>query len=485
MTAARLAGARPASRLVPAWVPAAALAFGVAVAAGVPSGPALLALALAPLAAVVVVTAGLPVLLGALVLCSQLSGWRFEVAGLHFLPEHVALLAFAAALALRAPATVLRRPVAYEVLLLLWVLWNAVASAAFSADVGDSLAIVGWLALAWAILWCVRGYVEAHRAEARRMLELGLRAAGVAGFAGGALWLAALAGLTSFGVQPEYLTGTVAARGLSIEANLFGSLELFWLVLALRWRSVNDVRVPAPALLGLGVGIVASMTRAVWLAALLVVVVARAAGRQRRRRVSARVPAAGASRASLRVLAALVALVVLLPLSAPAGRKFLAAFDFGSGTGRERVRNWDLALDDLDSPGAWLLGRGTNSYGQRHASRTLAGQPDYLGNLGLTVVYDTGVTGAALFGAALVAFALHRHAGWGRLFKVLFVVALMIVGAAASPIWFGYVWITVVALDTVWRAEDLEPCSSAGQSEGGVPCQVTSGLQGTGGRRWA
>lgn len=432
-----------------------AILFGAAIAVTSPSAAGTISIAVVPLCLAVLTGMRLETLLVVLIVSTQLSGWRFGFVGFHFLPEHVAIAAFASALVMRRPFAVLRRPAAYELLFLLWILWNAVASLAFSVDVRDSLAIVGWLLLAWIILWCVRGYVELHRIEARRALELGMRTAAVLGVIAGVLWLAALAGVSSFGVQPEYVTGTVAARGLSFEANLFGSLELFWLFLALRWRAVNDAAVSPLQVFGLVVGIVASMTRAVWLAGLVVVIVAQVARWDQRRLRGGSVSGEQGSRTSLRIVACLFGLIALVAFSAPAGKKLAAALDFRSSTGLERVRNWNVALDDLGSSGGYVLGRGTNSYGQRHLSRTVAGQPDYLGNLGLTILYDTGLVGVVLFGAASLAFVLHRHIGWGRLFKLFFVVALMIVGAAASPIWFGYVWITLAAIDTVWRAEDM------------------------------
>ncbi|MDP9075270.1 MAG: O-antigen ligase family protein, partial [Actinomycetota bacterium] len=434
-----------------------ALAVGAAVAAPGSTGrQGALALMLVPLGVSAVVGLPLATFAVALLTACQVGAWRVPIAGFHFLPEHFVVAGFVAALLVRHRHTVIRSPAAYEVLLLAWVLWSALTSIAYSVDRARSLGVVGWQLLAWLILWGIRSWFLSEPTQGRKALQAGMAAAAVVGFGAFVLWLAALGGLFRVGVQHDFVTGTVAARGLSYEANLFASLELCWLFLALRWRVVNDARTPEWQLAGLVLGIVSSMTRAAWIAAILIIAVTFFAIHDQRRRAEHAGSGVRRRRRASRPLKWIVGAVLLVLLVAPAGRKFQAVFDFGSSTGAERVKTWKVAADDLTASRGWVLGRGTNSFGQRHLSRTVAGQPDYLGNLALTVLYDTGIVGLILFGGTMVAFVLHRHLGWGRYFKLLFVTALLIVGAAASPIWFGYVWVTIAAIDTEWQHEHFE-----------------------------
>jgi hypothetical protein len=129
-------------------------------------------------------------------------------------------------------------------------------------------------------------------------------------------------------------------------------------------------------------------------------------------------------------------------------QKFRAGLDFQSSTGQARVADWKAAWSDITSSGEYLTGLGTNSFGQRHASPTIKNQPGYLGNLPLTVLYDSGLVGVVLFCGAMTGVVLRGRNPRSRLLNVIFVVSLMIVGAATSPVWFGFVWVTVAIIDT-------------------------------------
>jgi hypothetical protein len=397
----------------------------------------------AALVVVLAATLRVTTLVVLLVVSTELTRARFPFGGFHFLPEHVMLVALLLALVVRATAMVVRPPAAYEMLLLAWIAWNLAVTRFYSVDVAKSVAIVAWMALAWLILWCVRSYFLADPEGRERVLDLGLRLAAILGAVSFALWAVALLGGTRFGVQPEFNTGTLAAKGLTLEANFLGSQELCWLFLMLR-RRIVDHRPMAPwEVVGLLLGIVASMTRAVWIATILVAVGAAIVARRGDVRAST-------LRSPVRqtIVAGMVMSLLLLALGGPAVQKLRASLDFGSTTARGRVANWELARDDLASSDAYLTGFGTNAFGQHHRSATLKGQPDYLGNLPLTVLYDSGIIGVIVFGAAMTGIILAGRDRRSRWLNLLFVLALMIVGAATSPVWFGFLWVTVAAFDT-------------------------------------
>lgn len=400
----------------------------------------------APLVVVAVVGLPVSVVATALVVSSLVSGGRFPFAGFNFLPEHVVVAVLLTVLVLRRPAAIVRRPATYEAWLLAWIAWNGLVSLVYADDPAASLAIVAWMLLAWLILWSVRGVLLTEPGARAQILRVGSAVAAAMGLVAFVTWLSALAGFTTWGVQPEFVTGTVASTGLALEANIFGAQGLFWLFLVVRARILHGTRLSSWVVLGLTLGIVSSMTRAVWLAAVVlgvgIFVVARTGRRVRLARPVGRLRA---------WVVSIAAVALLMVVGAPVGAKLAHSLDFGSSTGSSRLENWKVAVDDLGEDGAYLFGLGTNSFGQRHLSPTIPGEPDYLGNLGLALLYDTGVVGLGLFAGAAASIALRPSRARQRVLNLTFIAALLIIGAATSPVWFGFVWITVALLDD--RAE--------------------------------
>lgn len=405
---------------------------------------AAIAVACAPLVLVSLLALSLEVLMVALVVACQVTTLRFGIGGRSLFLEHLAVLAVLGALSVRLPGIVIRRPHRHEALLLAWILWNGAVSLVFAPSPADSMAIVVWMGLAWLILWCCSGYFHLDPESARRIMRIGAGVAAALGALSFLLWILALSGISTLGVQPEFVTGTLAAKGVALEANLLGSQSLCWLFWLVRERVVDDVPLPSWRVLGVTLGIVASMTRAVWLA-VIVIGGAAAAVRFISARTQARRPMR--FRALVTTIAGLAALVLVTVLGAPPAQKLGAVLDFRSSTGEARVRNWNVAWGEVTDSGAYLLGSGTNSYTQRHLSRTVRGQPDYLGNLGLTILYDSGLFGVTLFLTALTSVVFRPTRAGPRIMNGGFVVALLVVGAATNPIWFGFPWIVIAALD--------------------------------------
>lgn len=449
---AAVVNARQRVRRVPFGSSALAGACGIAIGLASSRGPkGGLALTAAIASSVLILFVPLSTLAVMLVAASQLTRGRVGLVGYNFFPEHMLVLVFLAALVVRRATWLLRRPTAFEVLLLGWIGWNGVTSIFSSPDPGKSLAIVVWMALAWMILWCVRGYFLADPSARERVLRRGAQVAAALGILAFVLWLVALLGGTRFGTQDEFVTGSLAAKGFALEANFLGSQELVWLLVVLRSRVVRGHTAPAWVVSGMLLGIAASMTRAVWLATVLVIAGCLMVSRTTE-------PQGAANRNSqtrlplTRLLVAAVGIIATFSLLGSPLAKLRASLDFGTTTGQVRVRSWNTAWDDLAQSGSYLTGLGTNSFGQRHLSEANPGEPDYLGSLPLAVLHDSGVVGVMLFGGAIVAFVRRASERRARLMNALFVTALFVVGSATSPLWFGFVWIAVAAFDTDPRA---------------------------------
>jgi O-antigen ligase len=241
---------------------------------------------------------------------------------------------------------------------------------------------------------------------------------------------------STFGVQTESLTGAPAAFGFALEANILGGMCAIWLVLDVLY--VQRPRLVASGLVRglLGLGLLVSLTRAAALGAVVGIVVGTLASR-RRRRIGATVLLTGGL-----TVGGLFLVGPTVPMLRPVVEKGTQLLDLGSSTNVVRRQSWDLALDDL-SLGNVVIGNGVNSFGQRHTdpSRPSERVPGYLGNLFLQVVYDVGLIGTLLVGAAAISI-LKRRSSRDR--RVLGVIACgAIVGAATSPLWFANWWVIV------------------------------------------
>jgi hypothetical protein len=81
--------------------------------------------------------------------------------------------------------------------------------------------------------------------------------------------------------------------------------------------------------------------------------------------------------------------------AATIGTQASQALDFANSTGALRLVEWKEALHEVR--GSWLLGLGTNSWGQRHFEITQFGPiPAFLGNWAIRTLYDSGIAGLAL-----------------------------------------------------------------------------------------
>lgn len=407
-------------------------------------------LAVAPVAALAIASLSLETLMKVLIAGCQVSLVSVGVAGLNFRPEHFVLVALVVALVVRAPHLIIRRLALFEWLFLGWVVWNAV-SVIDAPDVQESAAIAGWIALAWLILYATRGVFASDGELFERCITFGIQFAAFIGAAAFLTWVLALAGVGRWLVQGAFRSDVVAAKGLSFEANLFASQELFWLLWVIRRKILDDRRTPPWQTLALVLGIIAALTRATWVAAIVCMI--GALGAKRAAWPGGSRPAA--SRRLQRITWALAILLVALGLGTPAGERFTQTLDFKTGTGAARLVTMSEAWRDLERSGAYLTGLGTHSFGARHMSHTLRKHRDYLGSLPMTVLYDTGFVGLLLFLGGMIGVSFRARDAPTRILNLTFVVALLIVGTATNPIWFGFVWLSVAGIDADSRKRSL------------------------------
>lgn len=380
-------------------------------------------------------------LLTILVFATFITRFRVDVAGYHFLPEHLFVVALLVSLTLEGKGTELWRAATDRTSLALgvFIVWQALVSIAQSPHPSQSLAIVGWLCLDWGLLIAVLASCQGAPQLERLAVRSGVILAGIAV----AIWFLYLTAGTTFGTQGGMDYGSSrAVYGLSWEANLLASTLAIWAFVGLtspRQDVRRIVRIGGPLFL---LAIVASFTRAVILGAtggLIAWILLR--GRNVGERTGRMV--------SICVLAALI-FVIALPFVVPIEGKLGNLIDIGSGsTGALRLDAADAALGDLHG-GDLLVGLGANSFGQRHMDPTQPGTPWYLSILPMQILYDSGIVGVLLLGLALATLNPLRRIGRS-------VGVLMIYGSAAtatSPFWLGTTWL-LIALAIMTRPDDV------------------------------
>lgn len=423
------------SRLTGATVPSVLLVGGSAVAMG--AGLALsspLGLALLASAGVFAVAAlGLRPLVIALIAATFVTRLRIPVVERNFLVEHLLLIPILLAAFFHGHLDRIVQAIRHPTVLLMgaFVLWSALTSLLHSPEPSESFAIVAWLTLDWVILLVLL----AAFSQALDLERLGIKFAALTATVAVGLWLAAAAGITSFGVQEEPLTGASAAYGLSFEANLLAGTMAVWVFLALSSRVRPFPRMNTYLIVVGSLALMLALTRSAVISLGVAVAVWGVAGGARNfRRLL--------PWAALLAVGFVLALVLLPAATAPFTEKLGGAIELDEGTGANRVEDAKLALDDM-TPQSWIVGLGTNSFGQRHfeATRPGKGEPGYLSALPLQVVYDTGVIGVLLIAAALLALRPWQLRDRARAAGVL--IAFAGASLATSALWFGGTWMLI------------------------------------------
>jgi hypothetical protein len=376
---------------------------------------------------------------------------RIDVLGASFRIEHLILLSCVAAMILagRERALLVAARDRTPLLFAAFVLWSAFASVFQAVEPSKSLLIVGWLALDWLFLVVLLAAWE----DASTLAGVAARWAAMAAVVAIGLWISATVAGTGFGVVTVDVERGTAATGLSFEPNLLGFTFAVWAFLVLSGAvGISGWKRTALAVLAL-LALMLSLTRAAIIGLLCGLLVWAMLGGAAARRRTVRVMAATA-------VAALIVAAVAPGVGAPFARRASRILDFGSGTGQLRVQSWRDAIGDMNGVD-WIVGLGSNSFGQRHLDPTQEGVPAYLANLPLQILYDGGIVGVLLLGLTLVSVSSRRRVrdGLGPGLVTVYVVC----ATATSPFWYGTTWI-LVALACIDRRQEAANDGSAGGS---------------------
>lgn len=356
---------------------------------------------------------------------------RVDLMGATFRLEHLVLVATVVALVVagREQSLVVASRDRTAMLFAAFVVWSAIISALQSVSPGDSLRIVGWLALDWLFLVVVL----ATWRDAASLAGTAVSFAGIAALVAIVLWFAAWAAGTSVGVSAE--TGGTAASGLSFEPNLLGATVALYVFVAFTGlSSLSRSRTTWFVMAGV-VAVALSLTRAAMVGLGLGLAMWAVCSGSRARLRLLRLVLAG-------TVVAAVAVLIVPQIAGPVSRSAAEVMDFEAGTGRNRLESWRTAVADMRGFNL-VVGLGTNSFGQRHFEPTLPTTPTpaYLANLPLQILYDTGIVGAALLSAVVGSILSARRLRDGRAAGLLIV--YVVCASATSPFWYGTTWVFV------------------------------------------
>jgi hypothetical protein len=352
------------------------------------------------------------------------------LAGFNVRPEHLVTLVLFIRLLDHGGLRLTGRQSRVLVAFIGFVVLNIGVTIVEAPDAAASVSVIGWLILDVLLFVVVCSLPDYRQA----LLRTGVASAAMFAVLAVLAWIGAAVAGTSFGVQPDPSYGGYAAYVLSYEANTLSSSLAVWGVVAalIRWPAGRG-RVALHLVLTLG--ILATHTRAAligYLAALGVIAL-------RRRSLSFPVVIAAVA-ATAFVVASTTS--TLPHVVAPAANKFSQPFNFNSGDGFVRMQTWRAALADMRGP-SYVVGLGTNTYGQRHLDPTHPDAPQraYLGNLPLQAFYDTGFLGVLLLLYVAMSVRLSRSglAWWSCLLVYL------VANVATSVFWFSLTWILLAA----------------------------------------
>jgi O-antigen ligase len=379
---------------------------------------------------VVIQTVSTRSLLMVLIAATFVTRFRITVAGFHMLPEQFAAALLLLVLIRDGKTRAIHRAIADRTVLLLatFILWEAVVTLVQAPDPAKGLHIVGWLCLDWLLLIAIL----ASRPDSGDVERVAAICTALVALIALLLWLAHIGAGSALGTQGGYAGGGRAVFGLSWEANILASTVAVWGFVAL---SSHDERVRRVALVAtpLAIGAVAvSYTRAALIGFALAVLVWLASGdwlaRLRVLRLATVIASAG------------LALGLVHQVATPVEARFANLLALHSGTGALRVGTVQTALGDLHGLNPFV-GLGVESFGQRHFDPTMPGRPGYIGELPLQILYESGVVGVALLGAAFASVRPFARKNAGR---ALGIVAVYLTAASAtSPLWLGWTWLLV------------------------------------------
>jgi O-antigen ligase len=355
-------------------------------------------------------------LLGLLIATCLIDRFTYPVKGVDIRGEQVAALlglGLVAYLVVTRPGGWnLARPNLTEALLGLWLAINLVSSLTAAPDVSRSVKGVGLLLISCAAVLLPRRLLDKTRAAEQMdvTVKLLLIALAAAGAYGTGVFLAHVFG-SSISISANGATGHLSAYGTLWEPNVLGAMSAAGAV-AWAWLGPRYFRfawLGTAACLG---GTIVSFTRAAWVAAALLL--AFSLFKLVRRRADLKqlgLGLAGAAVIALAVVGAETVTDYFAPVAPGAGGAPAPVVSHGLlallVNSVDVIGRLDQVKTVLSALGHHpLLGSGTASYGETHVFQ---GLPEHIANLELTVLNDTGVIGALVFLAFVLALA---YAAW-------------------------------------------------------------------------
>jgi len=330
--------------------------------------------------------------------------YTFPLARLDIRPEQVAALLAAAVLVvdrLRRRDFAWLRPTSVELLLAAWFVIGLVSSVLEAPSRADSFKVLALFVVSSLAMVLPPRLVGRDRKALDQVVRWLLLAVAAESLYAVLAYLLHLLGPT-LSLSVNLATGHLNGFGTLWEPNVLGAVAGAG---ALAWTFLGKQHFARPWM-GIAVCLLAcaiSFTRAAWLAVIFVFILTLIL--PVRKRVDFRqIWAAGAIM--------VVAIPVLFVIDKVGTGKFTTGtFSNAVTNGTDvlgRLYQFRTSFSDLKhSP---ILGGGIDSYGQRHI---LAGAPEHLANLELSVVNDTGVLGLLVFVAFMVALVVvaWRHRG--------------------------------------------------------------------------
>jgi hypothetical protein len=366
----------------------------------------------------------------ALVVATFVTRYRIPIGGFHFLPEDFIAIGLLVHLALHGKSSAIFRAISDRTVLLLglYVVWQSMISLLQAPNSAMSLRVDGWLALDWLLLVAVLAAWEGP-ARLERIAAVATTWLAVLALV---LWLAYVGIGSTLGTQGGYGSGR-AAFALSWESNILASTLAVWAFVCLtsqNQRVKRTMKLGAPlALLAIG----ASYTRAGVIGFVTGLVIWIAWERRSATRTVMQLIAAGIVVAALVVTVAPKATQLL-------DSRFSTLVAFDSGTAAIRRQSVEVALGDLHGANV-LVGHGSEAFGQFHTSPWEPGQPWYIGELPVQLLYEGGLIGVLLLCLALASLRPFSRKHPGR--AVGAIAIYLFAASATSPFWFGWTWILI------------------------------------------
>lgn len=400
-----------------------------------------------------------------LILTNVTDHFTFRVGPLGIRPEQVGLaVAVVVLAATRMRDLSLFRPRAAEWILLAWLALGLLSTLIASPDRGLSLKVLTLIAICTAAFALPRRLLTGPKAA--QQFEVIVRWLLIA-FATEAGWGSFAYLLHVFGptisIGPNPASGHLEAYGTLWEQNVFGA---FAAAGAVAWVYLGPNRFKRPWI-GLAMcmtGLVVSLTRSAWLAALLVGVMG-LSFRNLRRQIDLLMVGTGLLGGLLTAAAVLVVDAVgvyVVPVPTPVGGPVPHNGIFGAvGNLTDffgRINQVSPVWGDISGPYV-LIGRGIASFQALHVFR---GMPQHIASLPLLVLNDTGVIGVFLFGSFVVAVFIRA---WSRrhdpvvvgLSQMAIVIALANLATQTTELMVGWLLVGILM-----AATDIAPAAVRG-----------------------